>query len=63
MTLNVILKVIAILIIVKCLILIIIPSQIRRLTLKLARTPKTLRKTALLYLIFGVILLLVSILL
>ena len=63
MTWDVVLEVIAVLIIVKSLALVIFPEPMKKWIWKMAKSPEKLRKTGWIYLLFGVVLLLISILL
>ena len=60
MTWSVVLEVIAVLIIVKSLALVIFPEPMKKWIWKMAKSPKTLRNTGWIYLIFGIVLLVIS---
>ncbi len=56
-----ILKVISVLVIIKSLILLLIPQPIINMTRSIIKTKHSLRKTALIYLIIGIIIYLIAI--
>ncbi len=55
MTVELVLKTIGVLVIIKCLVLLLFPAPMINLTRKIIKTKASLRKTAVIYLIIGII--------
>ena len=55
MTVELVLKTIGVLVIIKCLVLLLFPAAMIDLTRKIIKTKASLRKTAVIYLIIGII--------